>query len=215
VPLYSAPMTTVAQQERASLCDLFEEVGPDAPTLCGDWTARDLAAHLVVRERNLVGGAGIVVGALAGFTERGMEREEVRPWHELVERVRSGPMWFSRPIDPLINTFEYFVHHEDVRRGDGTGAPRTGIDDIEDELWKRLRNGASLLVRKIPRGNGLEIARPGGEPVTLRKGDRVARLVGTPGEVTLFLYGRKGVAQVEVEGDEEAVAAVMGADFGV
>ena len=34
-----------------ALCDLFEEVGPDAPTLCGDWTTRDLAAHLVMRER--------------------------------------------------------------------------------------------------------------------------------------------------------------------
>src|SRR5262245_55007067 len=127
-------VSTVARLEREALCDLFLEVGPDAPTLCGDWTTRDLAAHLVVRDRNLLGGAGIVLSTFAGFTEKGMEREETRPWSELVERVRSGPMWFAGPVDSLINTVEYFVHHEDVRRGDGTGEPRQGIDDVEDEL---------------------------------------------------------------------------------
>jgi hypothetical protein len=30
------------------LCDLFEELGPDAPTLLGAWTTRDLAAHVVL-----------------------------------------------------------------------------------------------------------------------------------------------------------------------
>ena len=44
-------MTSVAATERADLCDLFRAVGPDAPTLCEGWTTRDLAAHLVVRER--------------------------------------------------------------------------------------------------------------------------------------------------------------------
>jgi uncharacterized protein (TIGR03083 family) len=42
---------TLARAERAALCDLFDEVGPDAPTLCAGWTTRDLAAHLVIRER--------------------------------------------------------------------------------------------------------------------------------------------------------------------
>ncbi len=47
----------IDQRERAELCDLFDELGPDAPTLCGDWTTADLAAHLVVRERNPLGHA--------------------------------------------------------------------------------------------------------------------------------------------------------------
>jgi uncharacterized protein (TIGR03085 family) len=207
--------TTVARREREALCDLFDDVGPDAPTLCGDWTTRDLAAHLVVRERNLLGGVGIVAAPFARFTDKGMEREELRPWPELVERVRSGPMWFGRPVDALINTFEYFIHHEDVRRGDGNGEPRTGIDEVEDELWRRLRASARLLTRKLPKGVGLEVVRPGDEPVSLRAGDRTARLVGSPGEVTLYLYGRKGVARVELEGDDEAIGAVRKTDFGV
>ena len=42
---------TAASRERAALVTTMRAVGPDAPTLCGDWTTRDLAAHLVLRER--------------------------------------------------------------------------------------------------------------------------------------------------------------------
>jgi hypothetical protein len=35
--------------ERAQLSDLFDELGPQAPTLLTPWTTRDLAAHLVLR----------------------------------------------------------------------------------------------------------------------------------------------------------------------
>ena len=44
-------MSTHAKRERLLLADLLETAGPDAPTLCEGWTTRDLAAHVVVRER--------------------------------------------------------------------------------------------------------------------------------------------------------------------
>lgn len=44
-------MSTHAKRERLLLADLLEAAGPDAPTLCEGWNARDLAAHVVVRER--------------------------------------------------------------------------------------------------------------------------------------------------------------------
>jgi len=44
-------MTRFASSERQGLCDTFKRVGPDTPTLCSPWLTRDLAAHLVVRER--------------------------------------------------------------------------------------------------------------------------------------------------------------------
>ena len=43
-------MTTFAAAERARLADLLLEKGPHAPTLCGGWSTRDLAAHLWLRE---------------------------------------------------------------------------------------------------------------------------------------------------------------------
>ena len=51
-----------AQIERQDLCTLFEDLGPDVPTLCEGWTARDLAAHLVVRERRPDAALGILAG---------------------------------------------------------------------------------------------------------------------------------------------------------
>src|SRR5918993_2179614 len=84
-------MSSPAAAERALLCDLFLEVGPVAPTLAGDWTARDLAAHLVVRERRPDAGPGIVVAPLAGYTEHVRLGEAERPFTEIVERLRRGP----------------------------------------------------------------------------------------------------------------------------
>jgi len=46
--------------ERAQLCDLFDELGPQAPTLLAPWTTHDLAAHLVLRERDYLVGRGLV-----------------------------------------------------------------------------------------------------------------------------------------------------------
>jgi uncharacterized protein (TIGR03083 family) len=40
-----------AKRERVLFADLLARVGPDEPTLCAGWTTRDLAAHIVVRER--------------------------------------------------------------------------------------------------------------------------------------------------------------------
>jgi hypothetical protein len=40
-------------------------------------------------------------------------------------------------------------------------------------------------------------------------------LVGLPGEVLLYLFGRQAVADVEITGEESAVAAVRSTSFGM
>ncbi|MGZ4563838.1 MAG: maleylpyruvate isomerase N-terminal domain-containing protein, partial [Mycobacterium sp.] len=58
-------------RERRALCDLFDELGPSAPTLIEGWTAHDLAAHLVLRERDVVAGPCLVLpGPFQRFAER-------------------------------------------------------------------------------------------------------------------------------------------------
>src|SRR5215468_12485655 len=59
-----------ASDERAALCALLDETGPDAPTLCEGWRTGDLAAHLVLRERRPDAALGILGGPLAGYTDR-------------------------------------------------------------------------------------------------------------------------------------------------
>src|SRR5262245_545971 len=93
-------MTNVARAERFALCDTFVAVGPDAPTLAGDWTTRDLAAHLVVRERRPDAGLGIVIPPLADYGDKVRHNVAETPWPELVNMVRSGPpVWSPMRID--------------------------------------------------------------------------------------------------------------------
>lgn len=47
--------------ERAQLCDLLDELGPDAPTLLEPWMTRDLAAHLALRDLDRLAGPGLVL----------------------------------------------------------------------------------------------------------------------------------------------------------
>src|SRR5579875_323413 len=193
-------MASHAQDERHALADLLDELGPSAPTLCAGWTTADLAAHLVLRERRPDAAAGVVVPLLAGYTAR-VQRQvrDGRPWTDLVEAVRSGPPLPLRPFDETINVVEFFVHHEDVRRGSPGWAPRVLDAGLATALWTRLRLSAPLLLRRA--GVGVELVAPERSP--LRGGGRAptVRVEGQPGEILLFLFGRSGHADVNLEGD--------------
>lgn len=210
-------MTSPARAERAALCDLFVEVGPDAPTLCGDWTTRDLAAHLVVRERRPDAAVGIVSRFLADYSEKVRVAETERPWTEIVERVREGPPAWNpmhfEPVDTAANSVEFFVHHEDVRRAGPDWTTRSLSADLEDALAAMVRRGGGLLTRKADAG--LVVEADGRPPMRLRKDSPAATMRGPIGECVLYLYGRKDVAEVTLDGPPEAVASIAAASFGL
>jgi uncharacterized protein (TIGR03085 family) len=205
-------------RERAELCDLFEELGPAAPTLSGAWTTQDLAAHLVVRERDLIGSPGILIPALAGTTEKRMEHQIRRHGYQgLVDLVRSGPPFGPMKIAPVryvANLVEFFVHHEDVRRPAGLAA-RTDRDDLDEALWSMLGRMAPLMVRKAGvSGVRVVLQRPDGAEHASGKGE-VVTIAGPVQELVLELYGRRSVADVTYAGAEAAVARVRAAEFGI
>lgn len=211
-------MTNWARRERQWLCERFDEVGPDAPTLCGDWTTKDLAAHLVLRERRPDAAVGIIVG-LGPFqrhTEAVQRRLAARPWGELVGMVRSGPPAWSPlgigPVDEAANTIEFFVHHEDVRRAAPGWAPRV-LEPAEDEALARAAKRLAMLVRRSP--VGLELRRPDGTVLARKSGERTVTVEGNPGELILFAYGRQAHSDVRYEGVEIDIAAVRAASFGI
>ena len=193
-------------------------VGPAAPTLCAGWATADLATHLLVRERKPLAGPGLVMGgAAARLTERIMARTKAaHSYEDIVARVRGGPPPWTAPFDGLINLTEYFVHHEDVRRGTGDTTPRPEEDrrQVEDALWRSLHKAAGFMTRAA-KGIGLELAAPGRDAIAARPGTPKARLTGTPGEIALFLSGRGAAAHVDIDGDPDAVAALRGASFGL
>ena len=208
---------TPARAERDALCELFLEVGPEAPTLAGDWTTRDLAAHLVVRERRPDAGPGIISGFLRDYSEKVRITERDRPWAELVERVREGPPLWSPmridAVDELVNTVEFFVHHEDVRRAEDGWTPRALDRQLERALTSSIKRAGGMLARKAT--VGLTMNADGVDPVRLRKGDPVVTISGPIGECVLYLYGRKDVAAVTLDGPDGAVTSIADTPLGL
>jgi uncharacterized protein (TIGR03085 family) len=206
-------------QERLELCDLLAELGPRVPTLIDGWTAHDLAAHIVLRERELIAGPCIVLpGPFERFAERRRTRlAQSKDFAWLIARIRCGPpIGFFRIgwVRSVPNLNEFFVHHEDLRRANGLG-PRTLAPALDAALWHNVRRGSRYLTRRL-RGAGLDMEWPaGGERMAVRPGAPRARLSGPPGELLLYSFGRRTAAQVEVSGSPEAVAAVRGTHLGM
>ncbi len=198
-------MTTLARRERHALADLMEAVGPDAPTLSGDWTSRDLAAHLVLRERRPDAAAGILLRPLEGYTRVVQDHLAGQDWARLVAKVRSGPLLMPDRIDKVVNTAEFFVHHEDVRRAQEQWQPRELTAADERSLWRLLCARGGALFRKATGGVVLQL--PDGTEHQARPGEPAVTLVGPASELLLYAYGRTGHAQVRIDGDPEAVAA--------
>ncbi len=205
------PPPSLAQQERTTLCDLLVERGPDSPTLCEGWCTADLAAHLVVRERRPDSGPGLVWPPLAGYTDK--VRTAVRdrtPFEKLVETVRRGPPLLLRPFDGPMNTVEFFIHVEDVRRAQDSWEPRPISPELADALWARVGPGG--MAKKVPAT--IVITSPGRAEKVHGTGPRLT-VAGDPGELTMFGSGRQGAAKVEISGDATLAAQLRTASLGV
>ncbi len=206
-----------ARAERAALAALLNETGPDGPTLCEGWRTRDLAAHLVLRERRLDAAAGVLGGPLAGHTARVQQGFLDRySYAELVTLFGSGPprlSLFAIPAaDEAANAVEFFVHHEDVRRAADGWTERPLDGGFTEMLWKRLK-AARMLLRAAP--TGVVLAREHGGKLDLivakstgptgSTGASVT-VTGSPAELTMWAMGRGRAAHVRLDGPDEAVA---------
>lgn len=203
----------VAADERRDLCDLFEQLGPDVPTLCTGWQARDLAAHLALRDRRPDAAPGILIKAFAPYTTRVQKEFAAKPWDELVGLVRTGPpLWspFAIPaLGELVNGPEYFVHHEDLRRGRTGWEPRPPSPTRDDMMWSSVGRIGRMAFRRSP--VGVVLRRPSGAEVMAHRGPTTVAVIGEPGELLLYAFGR-GEVRVEYEGEQHAIGVVKGLD---
>jgi uncharacterized protein (TIGR03085 family) len=208
---------TYAQQERTALAELLHETGPDGPTLCEGWQTRDLAAHLVLRERRPDAAVGVMGGPLAGYTAR-VQRQYLDRYSypALIAMFQAGPPSlspFAIPgADEAANTVEYFVHHEDVRRALPDWTERELPAGLEQALWKRLK-GARLFLRGAPTGIALvrDAGRAAGDVIEVKSPPPAAdqpprvEVIGTPAELTMWSMGRVSAAHVTLDGPQDAV----------
>lgn len=209
---------SITADERAAMCDLFEQVGPDAPTLCAGWTTRDLLAHLLVRERRLDAAPGIAIPLFAKYTERVMASTAAEPYDTMIEQFRNGPPIWSPWAVPVLgdkaNLGEFFIHHEDIRRAQPSWEPRPADAARDDALWNPLKMMARLMFRRSPVGVVLRSA--GRDDIVAKKGEPNVILVGLPGEIVLHAYGRPlDKVRVVVQGAPHDVEAFESAPRGI
>ncbi|MER6265689.1 TIGR03085 family metal-binding protein [Streptomyces sp. 900105755] len=201
-------MSTFAKRERLLLADLLETAGPEAPTLCEGWVTRDLAAHVVVRERRPDAAGGTMIKQLAPRLEKVTAEFAAKPYEELIQLIRTGPPRFSpfqlKQVDEAANTVEFYVHTEDVRRAQPDWSPRELDPVFQEALWTRLERTARLLGRGLP--TGLVLRRPDGQTAVAHRGAPVVTVTGEPSELLMYAFGRQNTAKVEVAGDENAIA---------
>jgi uncharacterized protein (TIGR03085 family) len=187
-------------RERAELADLLDKLGPDAPTCCEGWTTAHLAAHLAVRDRrpDALVGYGVEAatggGPLPSWAHRLEDRlRESTPFPEVVAQVRSGPPFWSPmswPGGRALNTSEFAIHHEDVRRAQPDWAPRALPQADQDALW-----AATAYFGRRVRG-GVVLRRTDVDGVERRIGDGGRTVAGEPMELLLWTSGRRDVARV-------------------
>lgn len=208
-------VTTSARRERAALVESMRAAGPDAPTLCEGWTARDLAAHQVVRERRLDAAPGMIGPATRRLHRQGQEQVAAATgWPELVDKIAAGPPLYSplKLLDPVVNVGETFIHTEDVRRAQPNWEPRVLDADTVKALARMVPIMARMTMRKTPAR--VSLATPDGRTLaTVGRGAAVT-VTGAPEELLLFAVGREP-ARVTFSGDDAAIAAVRSSRRGL
>ena len=197
----------LAERERAALADLLEELGPDAPTRCEGWTTAHLAAHLVTRDRRPDTTPGFALEAtpvgrpFAAWSHHVEDRLRAGSrYADLVARVRSGPpRWLPAawpPVSAVVDTAEYVIHHEDVRRAQPGWTPRALPREVQDRLWGNVVLFGRLAAGGVP--GALVLRRSDAPGVERRYGSGTPETVveGEPLELLLWASGRRDVARV-------------------
>jgi uncharacterized protein (TIGR03085 family) len=199
----------LAARERAALADLLDALGPDAPTRCEGWTTAHLAAHLVTRDRRPDTAPGFAlestpIGRPFAAWSHGVEdrlRAGTR-YSDLVARVRCGPpRWLPAawpPVSAVVDTAEYAIHHEDVRRAQPGWSPRALPREAQDRLWGNVVFFGRVAAGRVP---GALVLRRSDAPGVERRYGRGAPgtvVEGEPLELLLWASGRGDVARVEI-----------------
>jgi uncharacterized protein (TIGR03085 family) len=109
-----------------------------------------------------------------------------------------------------MNTVEFFIHGEDVRRAQDGWEPRQISSELADALWARVGPGG--MAKKVPAT--IVITSPGRADKEVGTGPRLT-LTGEPGELIMFGAGRQEAARVEIKGDTTLAAQLLAASLGI
>lgn len=197
----------LAREERADFAAFLHSLSPgqwDAPTLCAEWTVREVVTHVVdydtLRLRDLLGQAARGRLRLDRINALGVARKPDRTPEELIARFEEHlePRGLTAAFGGRVALLDGLIHQQDIRRP--LGLPREVPPD-------RLRH-ALAFARYAP-------------PIKANRRARGLRLVATdldwsagsgpelhgPGEALLLAIAGRVVALDEVSGPGAAILA--------
>lgn len=189
------------KSERQFMLDLLKKLTPEqwkAKTLCEGWSVEDLAAHMVSRERNIIGGIGLVVPGLHRLHDKRIERVSARGHQYILEKLSKYPSHMPASL----NTAEFWVHNEDILRGElnmDRPAPNKAVNVVLWDSLKGLVKVKKSLVVDI--GNADLVNSETNEHIRIRfdKKPNITTIIGTASELLLYFYGRRSVAKVKID----------------
>lgn len=199
--------------ERQRLISIFERVGGDAPTLCEGWNSEDLLRHLVVRE--IVPHAQLLSKIPMKSAESArsqMSDVEAMDFAGLLDLFSSGRQKYSPlnlgSVDRAVNTLEYVIHHEDLRRAQDPPLGRVLSREEQGEVFAQLKAMAHLMFLKAPVKVVLRSPDFGDiTPLPTKRHKDDVVVIGTPLELAMFSSGRE--ADVDFEGSQDNIDKLM------
>ena len=96
-----------------------------------------------------------------------------------------------------MNTGEFFIHHEDVRRAQPQWHARQLLNDEQKDLWNVLKLMGPALLRKKSESVVLLAGGFGAVRGGKKSARRVELVRGEPSELLLWAFGREEQADVE------------------
>ncbi|MGC2942845.1 TIGR03085 family metal-binding protein [Brevibacterium sp. FAM 24638] len=191
----------LARAERLRLVDTARRAGEDAPTLCEGWNVRDLATHLIIRERHPRAAAGIFMPKFSDRLKTKEDEYAEMPFSRLLGLVAAPPKWTPGAlpgVETVMNTTEFLVHHEDIRRAAIEWIPRRLSSGETATVWAQTR--VALLPFAAKANGPVAIEAPGFGSRTVRKkgSGETTTITGAPLELLLYLMGREDSALVDV-----------------
>lgn len=188
------------KSERKYTVDLLKSLKTkqwSAQTLCEGWSVEDLAAHLVSRERNFIGGLGLVVPSLQHLHDKRLARVAARGHEYILEKLSEYP-WY---MPASLNIAEFWVHNEDFLRGELKMNRAKPTKEENEMLWGSLRGLVKVRKSQVKDlGNVVLKNTDNNEVVEIKLKDKNKNTIitGTAGELLLFFYGRRKAAKVSI-----------------
>jgi uncharacterized protein (TIGR03085 family) len=168
-----------------------------ASTLCEGWNVEDLAAHEIVRE-GLVAPIGIMIPRLHKIQDNAIKRVEAKGREYIVAKLSKYPWYFPAKL----NVAEYYIHIEDMLRGELKMHRPEPTGEVAELLWGSLKGLARVKPKLVADLGNLTVRNTQtGEEIQLHSKEATQNTIlsGAPGELLLFFYGRRKAAKVKLE----------------